>query len=71
MSSPKAPTPVTIASQAPRATLPFPVHGSKACLPLKTLMGSPRAQFSDESMQEWLRREDVDFINECRWQATI
>jgi hypothetical protein len=34
-------------------------------------MGSPRAQSSDESMQEWLQREDVDFINECRWQAAI
>jgi hypothetical protein len=34
-------------------------------------MGSPRAQFFDESMQERLRHEDVDFINECRWQAAI
>jgi hypothetical protein len=62
---------VTTASQAPRASPPFPVHGSEACLPLETLMGSPRAQSSDESMQERLRREVVDFINECRWQAAI
>jgi hypothetical protein len=66
MSSPEALTPVTTASQAPRATPPFPVHGSEACLPPETLMGSPRAQSSDESMQERLLREDVDSINECR-----
>jgi hypothetical protein len=34
-------------------------------------MGSPRTWSSDESMQERLRREDVDFINKCRWQAAI
>jgi hypothetical protein len=34
-------------------------------------MGSPRVQSFDESMQEQLRREDVDFIDECRWQVVI
>jgi hypothetical protein len=34
-------------------------------------MGSPRVQYFDESMQEQLRREDVDFIDERRWQAAI
>jgi hypothetical protein len=34
-------------------------------------MGSPWAQYFDESMQEQLRCEDVDLINERRWQATI
>jgi hypothetical protein len=34
-------------------------------------MGSPRVQSFDESMQEQLRREDVDFIDERRWQAAI
>jgi hypothetical protein len=71
MSSPKAPTSVTTASQAPGVTPPFPVHGSEACLPPETHMGSPRAQSSDESMHERLRCEDVDFINEYRWQAAI
>jgi hypothetical protein len=71
MSSPKALTPVTTASQAPGATPPFPVHGSEACLRPETLMGSPRTQSSDESMQERLWREVMDFINECRWQAVI
>jgi hypothetical protein len=34
-------------------------------------MGSPRVLSFDESMQELLRREDVDFIEERRWQAVI
>jgi hypothetical protein len=34
-------------------------------------MGSPRVQSFDVSMQEQLRREDVDFIDERRWQAAI
>jgi hypothetical protein len=34
-------------------------------------MGSPRVQSFDESMQEQLRREDVDFIDELGWQAAI
>jgi hypothetical protein len=71
MSSPEAPTPVTTASRVPGATPPFPVHGSEACLPPETLMGSPRAQSSDESMQERLWRKDMDFINKRRWQAAI
>jgi hypothetical protein len=71
MSSPEAPTLVTLASQATGVTPPFPVHGSEACLPPETLMGSPRAQSSDESMQERLRRKYVYFINKRRWQATI
>jgi hypothetical protein len=34
-------------------------------------MGSPQVQSFDKSMQEQLRREDVDFIDEHRWQAAI
>jgi hypothetical protein len=34
-------------------------------------MGSPWVQAFDESMQEQLRREDVDFIDEHRWRAAI
>jgi hypothetical protein len=34
-------------------------------------MGSPWVQSFDESMQEQLWREDVDFIDERRWQAAI
>jgi hypothetical protein len=59
------------ASQATGATPPFPVYGSEACLPPKTLMGSPWAQSFGESMQERLRRKDMGFINERSWQAAI
>jgi hypothetical protein len=34
-------------------------------------MGSLRGQPFDESAQEQLRREDVDFIDEHRWQAAV
>jgi hypothetical protein len=34
-------------------------------------MGSPRVQYFNESMQEQLRREDMDFIDERRWKAAI
>jgi hypothetical protein len=40
----------------------FLVYGAKAYLPLEIIMGSPRVQAFDESMQEQLRREDMDFI---------
>jgi hypothetical protein len=33
--------------------------------------GFPRVQSFDESIHEQLRREDVDFIDERRWQAAI
>jgi hypothetical protein len=60
-------TPVTTASWATGGTPFFLVYGAEACLPSKTLMDSPWAQSFDESMQEQLRREDVDFIDERRW----
>jgi transposase InsO family protein len=61
----------TTPSQATRETTFFLVYGAKACLPPEIIMGSPRVQAFDESMQEKLRREDVDFIDERRWQAAI
>jgi hypothetical protein len=69
MFSPKTLTPVMTTNRAARETPLSLVCEAKACLPPETLMGSPRAQSSDESMQERLRREDVDFINERRWQS--
>jgi hypothetical protein len=71
MCSPETPTPVTTASRATGGTPPFLVYGVEACLPMEALMGSPWVQSFDESMQERLRHEDVDFIDECRWQAAI
>jgi hypothetical protein len=34
-------------------------------------MGSPQVHSFDESTQEQLRHEDVDFIDEHRWRAAI
>jgi hypothetical protein len=49
----------------------FLVYGAEACLPQKIIMGFPRAQSFDESAQEQLRCEDVDFIDEHRWRAAV
>jgi hypothetical protein len=61
----------TTPSRATGETPFFLVYGAEACLPLEIIMGSPRVHSFDESMQEQLRREDVDFIDERRWQAVI
>ena len=61
----------TTPSRATGETLFFLVYGAEACLPPEILMGSPRVESFDESMQEQLRLEDVDFIDEHRWQAAI
>jgi hypothetical protein len=58
----------TTPSRATGETPFFLVYGAKACLPPEIIMGSPRF---DESMQEQLHREDVDFIDERRWQEAI
>ena len=71
MSSLEAPTLVGTTRWTPRGTPCSSVYGAEACLPPETLMGSPRVQSFDESVQEQLRREDVDFIDERRWQAVI
>jgi hypothetical protein len=71
MFSPETLTPVTIANHAARETSLFLVYRAEVCLSPKTLMGSPRVQSVDESMQEQQQREDVVFIGERRWQATI
>jgi hypothetical protein len=44
---------------------------AKACLPPEIIMGSPWVQAFNESMQGQLRRQDMDFIDERRWQAAI
>jgi hypothetical protein len=36
----------------------------EACLPSKILVGPPRVQAFDESMQEQLRREGMDLVDE-------
>jgi hypothetical protein len=71
MFSLETPTLVTTSSRATGVTPSSLVFGAEACLSLEILMGSPRVQSFDESMQKQLRREDVDIINEHRWQAVI
>jgi hypothetical protein len=71
MSSPKTPTLATTTRQATMENPSLLVYGVEACLPPETLMGSSRVQYFDESMQEQLRREDVDLIDVRRWHATI
>jgi hypothetical protein len=61
----------TTPSRATGETPFFLVYGAEACLPPEIIMGSPRVQSFDESVQKQLRREDVDFIDEHRWQASI
>jgi hypothetical protein len=61
----------TTPSRATGETPFFLVYGAKACLPPEIIMGSPRVQAFEESMQGQLRREDMDFIDERRWRAAI
>jgi ribonuclease HI len=61
----------TTPSRATGETPFFLVYGAEACLPPEIIMGSPRVQAFDESMQEHLRCEDMDFIDERRWQVAI
>ena len=56
----------TTPSRATGETPFFLVYGAEACLPPEILMDSPWVQSFDESMQEQLRCEDVDFIDEHR-----
>jgi transposase InsO family protein len=57
----------TTPSRATGETPFFLVYRAEAYLPPEIIMGSPQVQAFDESMQEWLRREDMDFIDEHRW----
>jgi hypothetical protein len=61
----------TTPSRATGETPFFLVYGAEACLPPEIIMGSPRVQAFEESMQGQLQREDVDLIDERRWQAAI
>jgi transposase InsO family protein len=61
----------TTPSRATRETPFFLVYRAEAYLPPEIIMGSPRVQAFEESMQGQLRREDMDFIDKRRWQAAI
>jgi hypothetical protein len=61
----------TTPSRATWETPFFLVYEAEACLPSEIIMGSPWVQDFNESMQKQLRCEDMDFIDERRWQAAI
>jgi hypothetical protein len=61
----------TTPSRATGETPFFLVYGAEACLPPEIIMGSPRVQAFEESMQGQLWHEDMDFIDKRRWQAAI
>jgi hypothetical protein len=69
MFSPETPTPVATTRRATGRTPYSLVYGAEAYLPSETLLDSPRVHSFDGSMQERLQREDVDPIDERRWQA--
>jgi hypothetical protein len=47
------------------------VYRAEAVLPSEVTMGSLHVQIYDEATQDQLRREDVDLIDERRWQSAI
>jgi transposase InsO family protein len=61
----------TTPSRATGETPFFLVYGAEACLPPEIQLGSPRVRSFDESLQEQLRRDDVDLVDERRRQASI
>jgi hypothetical protein len=61
----------TSLSRATRETSFFMVYGAEAVLPAKVTMGSLRVQAYDEAAQDQLRREDIDLVDERRWQSPI
>jgi hypothetical protein len=71
MSSPEIPTPVATTRWTPGGTLYSPVYGAEACLPLETLLDSPRFQASDKSMRKWLQHEDKDSLIKRRWEPRV
>jgi hypothetical protein len=46
------------------------VYGAEAVLPPKVTMGS-RVMTYDEATQDQLRREDINLVDERRWQSAI
>jgi hypothetical protein len=49
----------------------FMVYGAEAILPPEVTMCSLRVKTYDEATQDQLRREDIDLVDERRWQAAI
>jgi hypothetical protein len=49
----------------------FMLYGVEAVLPPEVTMGSLCVKTYDEAMQDQLRREDIDLVDERRWQSAI
>jgi transposase InsO family protein len=49
----------------------FMVYGAEAALPLEVTMGSLCFKTYDEAMHDQLQREDIDLVDERRWQFAI
>jgi hypothetical protein len=47
------------------------VYGAEAVIPPEVTMGSLRVKTYDKVMQDQLQREDIDLVDERRWQAAI
>jgi hypothetical protein len=47
------------------------VYGAETVLPPEVTMGSLRVKTYDEATQDQLRREDIDLVDERRWQSAI
>jgi hypothetical protein len=61
----------TSPSQATRETPFFMVYGAEAVLPLEVTMGCLRVKTYNKAMQDQLRCEDIDLVDERRWQSGI
>jgi transposase InsO family protein len=61
----------TSLSRATRETPFFMVYGVEVVLPPEVTMGSLCVNTYDKAMQDQLRREDIDLVDERRWQAAI
>jgi hypothetical protein len=49
----------------------FMMYGAEAVLPPEVTMGSLCVKTYDDATQDQLRREDIDLIDEQRWQSVI
>jgi hypothetical protein len=47
------------------------VYGAEVVLPPKVTMGSLRVKTHDEATHDHLRRENIDLVDEQRWQSAI
>jgi hypothetical protein len=47
------------------------VYGAEAVLPPEITMGSLRVKTYDKAAQDQLHRDDIDLVDERRWQSAI